>query len=99
MCERFSTAQMRAVAKAFRFAVPGHVLTSLLFLGLEATERWEGHLDDLLMKREARVFEILVPVMAWVFVYGSIRQHMERYFLVGEFFLATWVVRLPHDIF
>ena len=99
VCERFSSAQMRAVAKAFRFAVPGHVLTSLLFLGLEATERWEGHLDDLLMKREARMFEILVPVMACTFVYGSIRKQMKNYFVVGMIFLAIGLVRLQQDIF
>jgi serine/threonine protein kinase len=99
VCERFSSAQMRAVAKAFRFAVPGHVLTSLLFLALEAMERWEGHLDDLAMKREARVFEILVPVMACAFVYGSIRKQMKNYFVVGMIFLAIGLVRLQQDIF
>lgn len=99
VCERFSSAQMRAVAKAFRFAVPGHVLTSLLFLGLEATERWESHLDDLSMKREARVFEILVPVLACAFVYGSIRKQMKNYFVVGMIFLAIGLVRLQQDIF
>jgi serine/threonine protein kinase len=99
VCERFSSAQMRAVAKAFRFAVPGHVLTSLLFLGLTATERWQGHLDDLAMKREARVFEILVPVMACAFVYGSIGKQMKNYFVVGMIFLAIGLVRLQQDIF
>ncbi len=99
VCERFSSAQMRAVAKAFRFAVPGHVLTSLLFLGLGATERWEGHLDNLSMKREARTFEILVPVMACAFVYGSIRKQMKNYFVVGMIFLAIGLVRLQQDIF
>ena len=99
VCERFSSAQMRAVAKAFRFVVPGHVLTSLLFLGLEATQRWEGHLDDLFMKREARTFEILVPVIACAFVYGSIRKQMKNYFVVGMIFLAIGLVRLQQDIF
>jgi hypothetical protein len=99
VCDRFSSAQMRAVAKAYRFAVPGHVLTSLLFLGLTATERWEGHLDDLSMKREARTFEILVPMMACVFIYGSIRKQMKNYFVVGMIFLAIGLVRLQQDIF
>src|SRR5207249_9191518 len=31
ICERFSLSQMRAVGKAFRFVIPGHVLTSLFF--------------------------------------------------------------------
>ena len=99
ICEHFSSAQMRAVAKVFRFAVPGHVLTSLLLLGLEATDRWEGHLDDLSMRREARVFEILLPVIALVFVYGSIRKQMKNYFVVGMIFLGIGLVRLQQDIF
>jgi di/tricarboxylate transporter len=99
MDERFSSAQMRAVAKAFRFAVPGHVLTSLLFLGLEATERWQGHVNELSMEREARLFEILVPVMACAFIYGSIRKQMKNYFVVGMIFLAIGLVRLQQDIF
>src|SRR6267142_1921942 len=64
ICERFSVSQMRAAGKAFRFAIPGHVLTSLFFLGLEAKDRWEGHLNNLSMKREARVFEMLLPAAA-----------------------------------
>jgi serine/threonine protein kinase len=99
ICERFSVSQMRAVGKAFRFAIPGHVLTSLFFLGLAATERWEGHLNDLSMKREARVFETLLPAAALVFVYGSIRKQMKNYFVVGMLFLAIGLVRLQEDIF
>jgi serine/threonine protein kinase len=99
ICEWFSVSQMRAVGKAFRFAIPGHVLTSLFFLGLEATDRWEGQLNDLSMKREARVFEILLPAAALVFVYGSIRKQMKNYFVVGMIFLAIGLVRLQEDIF
>src|SRR5271157_517614 len=40
-CERLPLAQMRAVGKSFRFVIPGHVLTSLLLLGLSATDLWE----------------------------------------------------------
>ncbi|HEY6389518.1 MAG TPA: serine/threonine-protein kinase [Candidatus Acidoferrum sp.] len=99
ICERFSVSQMRAVGKVFRFAIPGHVLTSLWFLGLEATDRWQHQLDDLSMKREARVFEVLLPVAALVFVYGSIRKQMKNYFVVGMLFLAIGLVRLQEDIF
>jgi hypothetical protein len=99
VCERFSSSQMRAVAKAFRFAIPGHVLTSLLFLGFAATDRWESHLQDLFMRREARVFEILLPLIACGFVYGSIRKQMKNYFVVGMIFLAIGLVRLQQDIF
>src|SRR6267154_1738741 len=99
ICERFSVSQMRAAGKAFRFAIPGHVLTSLFFLGLEAKDRWEGHLNNLSMKREARVFEMLLPAAALVFVYGSIRKQMKNYFVVGMIFLAVGLVRLQQDIF
>jgi len=90
---------MRAVGKAFRFVIPGHVLTSLFFLGLEATGRWEGQLNDRLMKREARVFEMLLPAAALLFVYGSIRKQMKNYFVVGMIFLGIGLVRLQEDIF
>src|SRR6266850_294256 len=99
ICERFSVSQMRAAGKAFRFAIPGHVLTSLFFLGLEAKDRWEGHLNNLSLKREARVFEMLLPAAALVFVYGSIRKQMKNYFVVGMIFLAVGLVRLQEDIF
>jgi len=99
ICERFSGAQMRAVGKAFRFAIPGHVLTSLFFLGLEATDRWKDRLGDLSMKKEARAFELLLPTAALVFVYGSIRKQMKNYFVVGMIFLAIGLVRLQEDIF
>jgi serine/threonine protein kinase len=99
ICERFSVSQIRAVGKAFRFAIPGHVLTSLFFLGLAATDRWERELGNLSMKREARVFEVLLPVAALVFVYGSIRKQMKNYFVVGMLFLGIGLVRLQDDIF
>jgi serine/threonine protein kinase len=99
ICEHFSVSQMRAVGKAFRFAIPGHMLTSLFFLGLAATDRWEDKVNDVSMKREARVFEILLPAAALVFVYGSIRKQMKNYFVVGMIFLAIGLVRLQEDIF
>jgi serine/threonine protein kinase len=99
ICERFSVSQMRAVGKVFRFAIPGHVLTSLWFLGLEATDRWQSQLGNLSMKREARVLEVLLPVAALVFVYGSIRKQMKNYFVVGMLFLGIGLVRLQDDIF
>jgi len=99
ICERFPVSQMRSVGKAFRFAIPGHVLTSLFFLGLAATERWEDQLNSLSIQREARVFEMLLPAAALVFVYGSIRKQMKNYFVVGMIFLAIGLVRLQQDIF
>jgi serine/threonine protein kinase len=99
ICERFSVSQMRAVGKAFRFAIPGHVLTSLFFLAVAARERWDGEFGNLSMKREARIFEVLLPVAALVFVYGSIRKQMKNYFVVGMLFLAVGLVGLQDDIF
>jgi di/tricarboxylate transporter len=51
------------------------------------------------MQREARVFEMLLPAVALVFVYGSIRKQMKNYFVVGMIFLAIGLVRLQQDIF
>jgi len=99
ICGRFSVSQMRAVGKAFRFAIPGHVLTSLFFLGLAATNRWENKLGDLAMQREARALEVLLPVAALIFIYGSIRKQMKNYFVAGMVFLAIGLVRLQQDIF
>jgi serine/threonine protein kinase len=99
ICERFSVSQMRAVGKSFRFVIPGHVLTSLFFLGLAATDRWKDKLEDLSLRREARIFEMLLPAGALVFVYGSIRKQMKNYFVAGMIFLAIGLVRLQEDIF
>ena len=35
LCDRFSSPQVRIVGKSFRFVIPGHVMTSLLLLGIE----------------------------------------------------------------
>jgi hypothetical protein len=90
---------MRATGKVFRFAIPGHVLTSLFLLALEASDRWETHLEDLAMRKEARTFEVLLPLAAVAFVYGSIRKQMKNYFVVGMVFLAVGLVRLQQDVF
>jgi hypothetical protein len=99
LCGRFRSSQMRTVAKSFRFFIPGHVLTSVFLLGLEAWSRWQDHLDDLRMKHEARFFEVLLPLLACAFVYGSIPKQMKNYFVSGMIFLAIGVIRLQQDIF
>lgn len=98
-CGRFPSSQMRAVAKSFRFFIPGHVLTSILFLGLEATHRWHKELGNLQLKREAQVFEVLLPLLSCGFVYGGIPKQMKNYFVSGMVFLAIGVIRLQQDIF
>ena len=99
ICGHFRSSQMRTVAKSFRFFIPGHVLTSVLLLGIEAWSRWQDNLDDLRIKHEARFFEILLPLLACAFVYGSIPKQMKNYFVSGMIFLAAGVIRLQQDIF
>ncbi len=78
---------MRMVAKSFRFVIPGHVMTSLLLLGLAAPPE----------HREARVFELLLPIVACIFVLGSIPKQMKNFFASGMLFLAIGLVRLQQD--
>lgn len=98
LSDRFPSAQMRAVAKAFRFVVPGHVLTSLLLLGLAATARWEESPADAGLRQEARIFEVLLPVAACLFVFASIPKQMKNFFVTGLLFLAVGIVRLQQNL-
>ena len=96
---RFSLFQLRAVAKSFRFVIPGHILTSLLSLGIRASSRWNDSVEDLSLKHEARAFEILLPLVACVFIYASIPKQMKNYFVTGALFLGIGIVRLQQDVF
>ena len=87
------------VAESFRFVIPGHVMTSLLLLGLEASHCWDESPMQIAMRREARIFEILLPVVACAFVFGSIPKQMKNFFATGLFFLAIGIVRLQQDFF
>jgi hypothetical protein len=95
--ERFGSAQMRAVAKAFRFVIPGHVLTSLLLLGLKAHELWKD--GDPGMRAETRFYEILLPLAACLFVFSSIPKQMKNFFATGLLFLAIGIIFLQGDLF
>ncbi len=97
--EKFGSAQMRQVAKSFRFVIPGHVLTSILLLGLAATERWNGALQDASRRHEARFFEILLPIAACLFVLGSVPKQMKNFFATGLIFLAIGITRLQMNLF
>jgi serine/threonine protein kinase len=98
VCESVRTPQMRSVAKVFRFVVPGHIMTSLLILGLEATDRYDSNPDgDPSMAFEARLFEVLLPVVAAAFVFLSIPKQMKNYLATGLLFLAVGVVRLQQN--
>lgn len=94
-----SSSQLRAVAKAFRFVIPGHVLVSLLLLGLAATDYWHDLPGAPERKFEARLFEILLPIAAAAFVFGSIPKQMKNFFASGLLFLAVGIVRLQQDLF
>lgn len=96
---RFALSQLRAVAKAYRFVIPGHILTSLLSLGIRASDRWNSSATDLSLKHEARAFEILLPLIACVFIYASIPKQMKNYLVTGTLFLGVGIVRLQQDIF
>ncbi len=97
--DRFHTPQMRMVAKAFRFVIPGHVMTSLLFLGIMASARWEEAPAFFARKFEARFFEFLLPAVACVFIFGSLPKQMKNYLATGLLFLAIGVIRLQNDFF
>jgi hypothetical protein len=96
---RFAMSQLSVVAKAFRFVIPGHILTSLLSLGVRASDRWDDEIENLALKHEARTFEILLPLAACVFIYASIPKQMKNYFVTGTIFLGIGIVRLQQDIF
>jgi len=97
--EQFHSSQLRMVAKAFRFVIPGHVMTSLLLLGLEASRLWEESPARAALRREARIFEVLLPIVACGFVFGSIPKQMKNFFATGLLFLAIGVIRLQQDFF
>jgi serine/threonine protein kinase len=96
--ELFGSPQMRSVAKVFRFVIPGHVLTSLLLLGLNASSKLADGKDPL-WHPEARFFEVLLPAAALLFVFGSIPKQMKNFFATGLLFLAIGITRLQQEMF
>lgn len=98
-CERLPLTQMRAVAKTFRFVIPGHVLTSLLLLGLAASDLWEESPHSAALRHEARFLEVLLPLVACLFIFGSIPKQMKNFLATGLLFLAIGIVRLEQDLF
>ena len=88
ICERFPSSQVRMVGKSFRFVIPGHVMTSVLILGLNAES-----------VREARVFEWVLPAAACVFVFASIPRQMKNFLVSGLLFLAIGIYRLQQEVF
>jgi hypothetical protein len=99
ICERLPLAQMRSVAKTFNFVIPGHVLTSLLLLGLAASDLWAKSPQSPALRHESRFFEVLLPLVACLFVFGSIPKQMKNFLASGLLFLAVGIVRLEQDLF
>jgi serine/threonine protein kinase len=98
-CERASSPQRRWVAKSFRFFIPGHVMTPLLLLGMAASNLWEQSPADGSLRLEARIFEVLLPFVACLFVFGSVAKQMKNFFVTGLLFLGIGIVRLQQDLF
>ena len=88
ICERLPSAQVHLVGRAFRFVIPGHVMTSLFFLGLNANSHFEQ-----------RVFDWLLPAVACIFAFLSIPRQMKNFFASGLLFFAIGVFRLQQDVF
>ena len=98
ICDRFRSPQLHWVGKAFRFVIPGHVLTSLLLLGISASDSWHDAPEGMALRHEARFFEILLPLVACAFVFGSIPKQMKNFLATGLLFLAIGIVRLQQDL-
>ena len=88
ICDWTPSAQVRMVGKSFRFVIPGHVMTSLLLLGISA----QSH-------TEARILEWLLPAAACIFVFASIPRQMKNFFVSGLVFFAAGVFRLQQEVF
>jgi len=99
VCERVSSPQTRWVAKSFRFFIPGHVMASLLLLGLTASDLWEKSPANNSLRLEARLFEVLLPLVACLFVFSSVVKQMKNFFVTGLLFLGIGIVRLQQDLF
>jgi tRNA A-37 threonylcarbamoyl transferase component Bud32 len=97
LCDRTGLPQMRIVAKAFRFVLPGHILVPLFLLGLNATSLWNDSPASAALRREAHIFEVLLPVVACLFVLLSIPKQMKNYLGTGMLFIAIGCIRLQQN--
>jgi len=96
--DRFNTPQLRNVAKVFRFIIPGHLMTSITILGFRTTKDWEANLASTSLHWQARIFEIILPIIACLFVFGSLPKQMKNYVASGLLFLAIGLVRLQQNM-
>lgn len=98
VCEYLPSEQLHQVAKFFRFVIAGHVLTPLWILGIKAMELWQENPLDGAKQMEARIWEVLLPAIAALFVFYSIPRQMKNYLAVGMIFLAIGIIRLEKDL-
>jgi serine/threonine protein kinase len=97
LCDHAASSQLLIVAKAFRFVIAGHVLIPLWALSITAMDRWNENQAVAALKFEARLFEVLLPLAAALFVYYSISRQMKNYLGSGMIFLAVGLIRLEQD--
>jgi hypothetical protein len=97
LCDHAASTQLLTVAKAFRFVIAGHILIPLWVLSITAMDRWNEGTAVSALRFEARLLEVLLPVVAAIFVYYSIDRQMKNYLASGMIFLAVGVIRLEED--
>jgi serine/threonine protein kinase len=97
LCDRLPSTQLHNAAKAFRFVIAGHILMPLWILGISAMDRWHENLNVAAFRFEARLLELLLPLVAALFVYYSIPRQMKNYLASGMIFLAIGLIRLEED--
>ena len=87
LCERLPSSQLHMVGRAFRFVIPGHVMTPLLLLSISAES-----------PSEARIFEWMLPAVACIFVFASIPRQMKNFFATGLLFFAVGAFRVQQEV-
>jgi hypothetical protein len=87
VCDRAKSPQVRMVGKSFRFVIPGHIMTSLFLLGLNARS-----------SLEARILLWALPAVACVFVFASIPRQMKNFFVSGLLFFGLGMYRLQEEV-
>jgi hypothetical protein len=89
VCDRIPWNQLHAVARAFRFVIPTHVLLAL----------WSLERSTDASQLEIRILEVTLLCVAATFVYLSIPRQMKNFFVWGMLFIAIGIVDLQNDIF
>src|SRR5258708_29540602 len=75
------------------------MFTPRLLLWFNGYGRWKYDLENLVKKGEAGILEYLLPAVACVFIFGSIRKQMKNFFVSGMLFLAAGIVMWQLDLF